>query len=59
MRLLIGGMALAFAGLTLLLAQATRALDPSLALSLLAFAATFGGMLVGIAGVIRGFRGHR
>ncbi|AGA34004.1 hypothetical protein TVNIR_2361 [Thioalkalivibrio nitratireducens DSM 14787] len=59
MRLLIVGVAVALAGLALLLAQATRALEPGLALSLLAYAVAFGGMLAGIAGAIRGFQRRR
>jgi len=40
-------------GLGLLLAQVSRAIEPGLALSLLAYAAAFGGLLVGIAGLIQ------
>jgi hypothetical protein len=58
MRLLILGLLVMFAGLALLLAQASRAIEPGLALSLLAYAAAFGGMLTGIAGALRMFPGR-
>jgi hypothetical protein len=57
MRLLIAGLAVMLAGLALLLAQASRAIEPGLALSLFAYAAAFGGMLTGIAGALRMFPG--
>jgi len=41
------------AGLALLLAQVSRAIEPGLALSLIAYAAAFGGTVVGIAGLIQ------
>ncbi|TVP83676.1 MAG: hypothetical protein EA347_12160 [Thioalkalivibrio sp.] len=53
MRLLLTGLAIMLAGLVLLLAQVSRAIEPGLALSLFAYAAVFGGTLVGIAGLIQ------
>jgi hypothetical protein len=53
MRLFLGGLAITLAGLALLLAQVSRAIDPGLALSLIAYAAAFGGTLAGIAGLIQ------
>jgi len=41
------------AGLALLLAQVSRAIEPGLALSLLAYAGAFGGTVVAIAGLIQ------
>lgn len=40
-------------GLGLLLAQVSRAIEPGLVLSLLAYAAAFGGLMVAIAGLIQ------
>jgi len=51
--LLLSGVAIMLTGLGLLLAQVSRAIEPGLALSLLAYAAAFGGLLVGIAGLIQ------
>lgn len=53
MRLLLAGLVVTLAGLVLLLAQVSRMIEPGLILSLLAYAAVFGGMLAGVAGVIR------
>jgi hypothetical protein len=53
MRLLLVGLAIMLAGLALLLAQVSRAIEPGLALSLIAYAAAFGGTLAGIAGLIQ------
>ena len=53
MHLLLSGVAIMLTGLGLLLAQVSRAIEPGLALSLLAYAAAFGGLLVGIAGLIQ------
>lgn len=52
MRLLLGGLTILLAGLALLLAQVSRAIEPGLALSLLGYAAAFGGTVVAIAGLI-------
>jgi len=52
-RLLLTGLVIMLAGLGLLLAQVSRAIEPGLALSLFAYAAVFGGTLVGIAGLSR------
>jgi hypothetical protein len=51
MRLLLVGLAIMLAGLAVLLAQVSRAIEPGLALSLIAYAAAFGGTLVGIVGL--------
>jgi len=51
--LLLSGVAIMLTGLGLLLAQVSRAIEPGLALSLLSYAAAFGGLLVGIAGLIQ------
>jgi hypothetical protein len=53
MRLLLVGLAIMLAGLAVLLAQVSRAIEPGLALSLIAYAAAFGGTLVGIVGLIQ------
>lgn len=53
MRILLGGLGIMLVGLGLLLAQLSRAVEPGLALSLIGYAAAFGGMLVGIAGLIQ------
>ena len=53
MRLLLGGLTFLLLGLGLLLAQVSRAIEPGLSLSLLAYAAAFGGLLVAIAGLIQ------
>jgi hypothetical protein len=53
MRLLLGGLVVMLTGLALLLAQVSRALEPGLALSLIAYTAAFGGTLVAIAGLIQ------
>ena len=53
MHLLLSGVAIMLMGLGLLLAQVSRAIEPSLALSLIAYAAAFGGLLVGISGLIQ------
>ncbi|TVP82468.1 hypothetical protein [Thioalkalivibrio sp.] len=53
MRLLLGGLVSMLAGLALLLAQVSRAIEPGLALSLIAYAAAFGGTVVAIAGLIQ------
>jgi len=52
-RLLLGGLVILLAGLALLLAQVSRAIEPGLALSLLAYAGAFGGTVVAIAGLIQ------
>jgi len=56
---LLSGIAIMLTGLGLLLAQVSRAIEPGLALSLLAYAATFGGLLVGVAGLIQIFSARR
>ncbi len=53
MHLLLSGVAIMLTGLGLLLAQVSRAIEPGLALSLAAYAAAFGGLLVAIAGLIQ------
>lgn len=53
MHLLLTGLVIMLAGLGVLLAQVSRAIEPGLALSLFAYAAVFGGTLVGIAGLIQ------
>jgi uncharacterized membrane protein len=53
MHLLLSGVAIMLTGLGLLLAQVSRAIEPGLALSLLAYAAAFGGLVVAIAGLIQ------
>ena len=53
MRLLLGGLTMLLLGLGLLLAQVSRAIEPGLVLSLLAYAAAFGGLMVAIAGLIQ------
>lgn len=59
MRLLLGGLTFLLLGLGLLLAQVSRAIEPGLALSLLAYAAAFGGLMVAIAGLIQILSGRR
>lgn len=53
MPMILSGLALAVAGLALLLAQAIRAIEPGIPLALSAFAIAFAGILVGVAGVMR------
>lgn len=59
MRLLLGGLTFLLLGLGSLLAQVSRAIEPGLALSLLAYAAAFGGLMVAIAGLIQILSGRR
>jgi hypothetical protein len=47
------GIAIMLTGPGLLLALVSRAVEPGLAQPLLAYAAAFGGLLVGIAGLIQ------
>ena len=53
MHLLLIGLATLLAGFGLLLAQVSRAIEPGLALSLLAYTAAFGGTLIAVAGLIQ------
>lgn len=53
MRLLLIGLATMLLGLAGLLAQVSRAIEPGLVLSLLAYTATFGGTLIAVAGLIQ------
>lgn len=53
MRLVGAGLALVLLGFAVLLAMVARAVEPQMALSLAAFAALFGGMLLAVAGLAR------
>ncbi|WP_200255097.1 hypothetical protein [Thiococcus pfennigii] len=53
MPMILSGLALAIAGLALLLAQVVRAIEPGIPLALIAFATAFSGILIGAAGVVR------
>ncbi|AGA90903.1 hypothetical protein Thimo_2154 [Thioflavicoccus mobilis 8321] len=53
MPLILAGLALAAAGLGLLLAQAIRAIEPGIPLALTAFAVALAGIFLGVAGVVR------
>lgn len=53
MKLIVLGVCLMLAGLTLLLAMVIRLLEPGFGLSLFSYASVFGGMLLGLAGVIK------
>jgi hypothetical protein len=55
--LILSGAGVVLGGLLLLLAMVVRLVEPSLGLSLLAYATTFLGILLGFAGAVR--LGHR
>lgn len=59
MRLIACAAAIMLTGLGLLLAMVVRLVEPSLALSLVSYATTFVGMMVGLAGVTSGRRSRR
>jgi hypothetical protein len=53
MALILSGVGVVLGGLLLLLVMVVRLVEPSLGLSLLAYAITFLGMLLGFAGAVR------
>lgn len=59
MTLIACAAAIMLAGLGLLLAMVVRLVEPSLALSLVSYATTFLGMMVGLAGATRRRRSRR
>jgi hypothetical protein len=59
MTLILSGACVMLGGLTLLLAMVIRLIEPGLALSLLAYASTFVGMLLGMMGAARRARTQR
>jgi hypothetical protein len=59
MTLILAGACVVLSGLTLLLAMVVRLIEPGLALSLLAYASTFVGMLLGMMGAVRRARTQR
>lgn len=53
MGLIVSGIGVVLGGLLLLLAMVVRVIEPGLGLSLLAYATTFLGLLLGFAGAVR------
>lgn len=59
MKLVAAGACVTLVGLALLMAMVVRTIEPGLALSFVAYAALFAGMMMAIVGVVRRARGGR
>lgn len=59
MKFVAAGACVTLAGLALLMAMVVRAIEPGLALSLLAYAALFAGMMLVVIGAVRRARARR